>query len=65
MRILLAVFSCHRYEYPPDDWFKRPVVDRVSALRDTWLKDVTIDYKFSMADQQSHRGASKDRSPTG
>ena len=46
MRILLAVFSCHQYNYSPDDWFKRPVVDRVSALRDTWLKDVTIDYKI-------------------
>jgi hypothetical protein len=46
MRILLAVFGCHRYEYSPDDWFKRPTVDRLSALRDTWLKDVTVDYKI-------------------
>lgn len=46
MKILLAVFSCHRYIYRPDDWFKRPIVDRVSALRDTWLKDVTVDYKI-------------------
>ena len=45
-KILLAVFSCHRYNYSPDDWFKRPTVDRLSALRDTWLKDVTVDYKI-------------------
>jgi hypothetical protein len=45
-KILLGVFSCHRYEYSPDDWFKRPTVDRLGALRDTWLKDVTVDYKI-------------------
>ena len=28
------------------DWFTRPVVNRVEAIRDTWLKDVTFDYKF-------------------
>ena len=51
MKILLAVFSCHRYYYKFDDgliedWFHRTNVDRVSALRDTWLKDVTCDYKI-------------------
>lgn len=46
MKILLAVFSCHQYLYRADDWFKRPTRDRVSALRDTWLKDVTVDYKI-------------------
>jgi hypothetical protein len=50
MKILLAVFSCHRYEYKFDDgtvdWYTRSNVDRVSALRDTWLKDVTVDYKI-------------------
>ena len=49
--ILLGIFSCHRYDYKFDndtmkDWFVRPNVDRVSALRDTWLKDVTVDYKI-------------------
>ena len=51
MKLLLAVFSCHRYNYKDpqgliEDWFTRPNVDRVSALRDTWLKDVTVDYKI-------------------
>ena len=51
MKILLAIFSCHQYDYKFDDqnmkdWFVRPNVDRVSALRDTWLKDVTCDYKI-------------------
>src|ERR1017187_3958387 len=49
MKILLVIFSCHQYNYKFDnqcmkDWFIRPDVDRVSALRDTWLKDVTVDY---------------------
>lgn len=51
MKILLAIFSCHKYDYIDPkglmkDWFTRPNVDRVSALRDTWLKDVTVDYKI-------------------
>lgn len=51
MKILLGVFSCHKYDYKFDDgctkdWFIRRNVDRVSALRDTWLKDVTVDYKI-------------------
>jgi hypothetical protein len=51
MKILLAIFSCHKYYYKFDDgliedWFHRTNVDRVSALRDTWLKDVTVDYKI-------------------
>jgi hypothetical protein len=46
LKPLLAIFTCHRYTYPPNDWLKHPVMDRVSALRDTWLKDVTIDYKL-------------------
>ena len=48
-RVFLGVFSCHRYIYTAPnrrDWFSRPNVDRVSALRDTWLKDVTFDYKI-------------------
>ena len=48
-RILLALFSCHEYKYEiagMRDWFTRPVVDRVSGIRDSWLKDVTGDYKF-------------------
>jgi hypothetical protein len=51
-RILLGIFTCHKYQYivpgsDTRDWFTRPpVVDRVSAIRDTWLKDVTVDYKF-------------------
>lgn len=48
---MLAVFSCHKYEYTDPaglltDWFQRQTVDRISALRDTWLKDVTCDYKI-------------------
>ncbi len=51
MKTLLAIFTCHKYQYSDPnslirDWFTRPTVDRVSAVRDTWLKDVTFDYKF-------------------
>lgn len=28
------------------DWYVRTTVDRVAALRDTWLKNVTVDYKI-------------------
>ena len=63
MKILLAIFSCHRYNYKFDndtmkDWFVRPNVDRVSALRDTWLKNVTVDYKIFYG-----RGATRDPLP--
>ena len=51
MKTLLGIFTCHKYQYcDPNslikDWFTRPVVNRVAAVRDTWLKDVTYDYKF-------------------
>ena len=49
MSTLLAIMSCHRYDYVfPGfvDWFTRPVVDRISGIRESWLKDVTIDYKI-------------------
>jgi hypothetical protein len=51
MKILLAIFTCHKYQYTTPgsnmkDWFTRPVTDRVSGIRDSWLKDVTGDYKF-------------------
>ena len=49
MRVLLAIFTCHRYDYAASntkDWFTRPVADRVQGIRDTWLKDVRGDYKF-------------------
>jgi len=52
MKTLYAIFTCHRYDYEHPqfvDWFTRPNVDRVSAIRDTWLKDVIaagVDYKF-------------------
>ncbi len=49
MKILLAIFSCHSYVYTADgfrDWFTRTTVDRVRGIRDSWLKDVTGDYKF-------------------
>ena len=64
MKILLAVFSCHQYNYRFDDpcmkdWFTRPDVDRVSALRDTWLKDVTCDYKIFYG-AGARRAAEKD-----
>jgi hypothetical protein len=49
-KLLLCIFTCHRYQYSDNnlikDWFTRPVVNRVQAVRDTWLKDVTCDYKF-------------------
>ena len=49
MRLFLAVFSCHAYNYKADninDWFTRPVVDRLAGVRDSWLKDVNCDYKI-------------------
>ena len=52
MKTLVAIFTCHQYDYKHPqfvDWFKRPTADRVSALRDTWLKDVAAsgtDYKL-------------------
>ena len=49
MKVLLAIFTCHKYEYTiagQRDWFTRPVTDRVRGIRDSWLKDVTGDYKF-------------------
>ena len=49
MRVLLAIFTAHRYDYSAPntkDWFSRPVADRVQGIRDTWLKDVRGDYKF-------------------
>lgn len=48
-RSLLASYTYHRYEYQPShftDCVSRPVVDRISALRGTWLKDVDIDYRL-------------------
>src|ERR1017187_7510510 len=60
MKIILAIFSCHKYDYIDPkglmkDWFIRPNVDRVSALRDTWLKDVTVDYKIFYGVQPGER----------
>jgi hypothetical protein len=51
VKTLLGIFTAHKYVYcSPDslikDWFTRPVVNRVQAVRDTWLKDVTYDYRF-------------------
>ncbi len=49
MRTLLSIFSCHQYEYTAPgmrDWFTRTTVDRVQAVRDSWLKDVTGEYKI-------------------
>jgi len=49
MKILLAIFSCHSYKYTStelQDWFIRTTVDRESGIRDSWLKDVTCDYKI-------------------
>lgn len=49
MKVLLAIFSCHMYNYTATDcrdWFIRTNVDRVQGIRDTWLKDVTGDYKI-------------------
>jgi hypothetical protein len=48
-RILLCLFSCHEYSYTlagMKDYFDRPIVDRVQGIRDSWLKDVTGDYKI-------------------
>ncbi len=48
-RILLCVFSCHAYSYTAAgcrDWFNRPVVDRIAGIRNSWLKDVTCDYRI-------------------
>ena len=49
MKILLAIFSCHLYQYAAAgerDWFTRTTVDRIQGIRDSWLKDVTGDYKI-------------------
>jgi len=51
LKTLLGIFTCHKYQYcDPNslikDWFQRPIVNRVAGVRDTWLKDVTYDYKF-------------------
>jgi hypothetical protein len=62
MKPLLAIFSCHKYQYTDPnnqcmrDWYTRPIVDRVGALRDTWLKDVTIDYKVFRGRYADPRG---------
>jgi hypothetical protein len=48
-RILLAIFSCHEYKYERvgcRDWFNRPVTDRISGIRESWLRDVKTDYKI-------------------
>jgi hypothetical protein len=48
-RILLAIFSCHEYKYERvgcRDWFNRPVTDRISGIRESWLQDVRCDYKI-------------------
>lgn len=58
MQTLLAIFSAHKYEYTIAgyrDWFTRPVVNRVQGIRDSWLKDVTIDYKFFYGFSQSRK----------
>jgi hypothetical protein len=49
VRSLLAVFSCHVYNYTATDfkdWFVRKNVDRISGIRDSWLKDVKSDYRI-------------------
>jgi len=49
LKTFLAIFSCHKYNYNlcgMHDWFSRPVYDRLSGLRDSWLKDVDCDYKI-------------------
>lgn len=47
MKSLVGVYTCHNYDYGQiNDWVKHPVVDRIPAIRDTWLKDLTVDYKL-------------------
>jgi hypothetical protein len=49
MKTLLAIFTCHQYDYKHSeyqDWYTRPVKPRVDGIRASWLKDVDIDYKF-------------------
>lgn len=49
MKILLAIFSCHAYNYAATDmkdWFIRTPADRVQGLRASWLKNVKGDYKI-------------------
>ncbi len=50
-KILVAVYTCHKFDYVDpaglsQDWFVRPKVDRLSAVRDTWLKEIPWDYKI-------------------
>lgn len=56
MKLLIAVFSCHRYVYQDinagmSDWLeaKRKTEDRAAGLRSTWLQDAAkfgFDYKI-------------------
>ncbi|MGA2885767.1 MAG: hypothetical protein ABSE80_11500 [Halobacteriota archaeon] len=58
-RILLAIFSCHEYKYEIAgcrDWFSRPITNRIQGIRDSWLKDVTCDYRI-------FKGFGKGRTP--
>lgn len=47
---LLAIVSCHSYTYESNGLVSahpvRPVLDRRSAVKATWLKDVDIQYKW-------------------
>jgi len=64
MKTLVAIYTCHKYDYQHDmmqNWLKHPVVDRVPAIRDTWIKDVTVDYKFFYGDLP--KGISKEPLP--
>lgn len=50
-KTLLAIFSCHQYDYKHSeyqDWYTRPVAPRVEGIRASWLKDVDVDYKIFM-----------------
>ncbi len=48
-KFLLAIFSAHEYKYEIAgcrDWFSRPIVNRIEGLRNSWLRDVTGDYRI-------------------
>jgi hypothetical protein len=60
-KILLAIFSAHEYVYTRPgstqrDWFSRPTVNRIEGIRNSWLRDVTCDYRI-------FKGFGQDRTP--
>lgn len=60
-KALLGLMTCHRYDYRMGrmrHYLNHPVLDRRSAIRETWLQDVDIDFKWffgAIPDDMPHR----------